>query len=177
MATASVPASSLAPRSYSPHAIHVLRTAQLNNSTLSRMADQKASILMGATFVVFSLSVGRTLSAGLSVPMIVLGMFAFASTVCAVAAVMPSVGARPSAPGGINRLFFGHYALLDEAEWTEGILDELQTDERAFRLMLHDIYQHGRLLLNRKYRYLGYAYKVFVAGLIVTLIAFALEKL
>ena len=43
--------------------------------------------------------------------------------------------------------------------------------------MLHDIHQHGSMLLHRKYRFLGYAYRVFVAGLILTLIAFAAEKL
>jgi hypothetical protein len=163
-------------REYSMHAIHLLRTAQLNNMTLSRMADQKASILMGATFVVFSLTIGRTVAGALSAPLIVLGVFAFASSLCAVAAVMPSVGALPSDPKAANRLFFGHYALLDEGEWTESILDELQTDEGTFRTMLHDIHQHGRTLLNRKYRYLGYAYRTFVIGLILTLVAFAIER-
>jgi hypothetical protein len=174
MATASAPEP--AAREFSPNAIHLLRTAQLNNTTLSRMADQKASILMGATFVVFSLTVGRTLSAGLSFPLIVLGVFAFASTLCAVAAVMPSVGAPPPASDRANRLFFGHFGRMDEAEWTEGMLDDLETDERMFRVILHDIHQHGRMLLERKYRYLGYAYRVFVAGLILTLVAFAAEK-
>jgi hypothetical protein len=31
-------------------------------------------------------------------------------------------------------------------------------------------------LLNRKYRYLGYAYRTFVIGLILTLVAFAIER-
>jgi hypothetical protein len=175
MATASAP--QIATRVYSPNAIHLLRTAQLNNVALSRMADQKASILMGATFVVFSLTVGRTLSGVLSYPLLVLGAFAFASTLCAVAAVMPSVGAPPLTPENQNRLFFGHFARLDEAEWSEGVLDALQTDDGTFRLMLHDIHQHGSMLLHRKYRYLGYAYRVFVAGLILTLVAFAVEQL
>jgi hypothetical protein len=174
MATASAP--NTAARAYSPNAIHLVRNAQINNVTLSRMADQKASILMGATFVVFSLTVGRTLSAGLSYPLIVLGAFAFASTLCAVAAVMPSVDRAPAAGEQVNRLFFGHFGSLDEGEWIEGILDDLETDERVFRLMLHDIHQHGKVLLERKYRYLGYAYRVFVAGLILTLVAFAAEK-
>jgi len=175
MATAS--ASKTTARQYSPNAIHLVRNAQINNVTLSRMADQKASILMGATFVVFSLTVGRTLSAGLSFPLIVLGVFAFASSLCAVAAVMPSVEAPPPTGGGLNRLFFGHFGAMDEAEWTEGMLDDLETDERLFRVMLHDIHQHGRMLLTRKYRYLGYAYRVFVAGLVLTLVAFAAERL
>ncbi|HSQ96837.1 MAG TPA: Pycsar system effector family protein [Croceibacterium sp.] len=175
MATA--PAPKIAARKYSPDAIHLLRTAQLNNVALSRMADQKASILMGATFVVFSLTVGRTLSGALSYPLLLLGGFAFASTLCAVAAVMPSLGAPAKTAEGMNRLFFGHFARLDEAEWTESVLDDLQTDEGTFRMMLHDIHQHGSMLLHRKYRFLGYAYRVFVAGLILTLVAFAVEKL
>ena len=44
---------------YSVQAIHALRTAQNNTLRLSQMADQKASILMGATFLVFSIAVGR----------------------------------------------------------------------------------------------------------------------
>ena len=160
---------------YSVNAIHMLRTVQTNSLRLAQMADQKASILMGAAFVVFSLTLGRTVAVGLSYPLIVLGVFAFASTLCAVAAVMPFVAAPP-AGDQVNRLFFGHFGTMDEAEWTEGMLDELESDERLFRLMLHDIHQHGKVLLERKYRYLGYAYRVFVAGLVLTLIAFAAER-
>ena len=178
MATASVPDGTpdkRTGRAYSAQSIHLLRNMQITNVTLSRMADQKASILMGAAFVVFSLTLGRTVAVGLSYPLIVLGVFAFASTLCAVAAVMPFVAA-PHAGDQVNRLFFGHFGTMDEAEWTEGMLDELESDERLFRLMLHDIHQHGKVLLERKYRYLGYAYRVFVAGLVLTLIAFAVER-
>jgi len=41
--------------------------------------------------------------------------------------------------------------------------------------MLHDIYQNGAVLQRRKYRYLGYAYRVFILGLVVTLATFAFE--
>ena len=44
---------------YSNHAIHLMRTAQMSTLKLSQMAAQKASILLGATFLVFSLSVSR----------------------------------------------------------------------------------------------------------------------
>jgi hypothetical protein len=178
MATASAPVDpprTLAERAYSAQAIHLLRNMQINNVTLSRMADQKASILMGAAFVVFSLTLGRTVALGLSYPLIVLGVFAFASTLCAVAAVMPSVDAPPPARDKANRLFFGHFGAMDEVEWTEGMLDDLETDDSVYRLMLHDIHQHGKVLLERKYRYLAYAYRVFVTGLVLTLIAFAAE--
>ena len=32
-------------------------------------------------------------------------------------------------------------------------------------MMLHDVYQNGQVLQRRKYRFLGYAYRMFIAGL------------
>ena len=160
---------------YSPHAIHMLRTVQNNTLKLSQMADQKASILMGATFLVFSIAVGRSLAGELSYALGILAVFAFFSSLSAVMAVLPRLSR--SLPPGVsrNRMFFGHFHDLDEEEWTRDILGELHADEGVFRLMLHDIYQNGQVLQHRKYRYLGYAYRLFVVGLVVTLAAFAVE--
>jgi len=148
---------------------------QNNTLKMSQMADQKASILMGATFVVFSISVSRSLAGELSYALGILAVFAFLSSLCAVMAVLPRLSG--SLPPGVrrNKMFFGHFHDLDEEEWTRDVLGELHADEGVFRLMLHDIYQNGQVLQRRKYRYLGYAYRLFVAGLVVTLMAFAVE--
>ncbi len=160
---------------YSQHAIHMLRTVQNNTLKLSQMADQKASILMGATFLVFSLSVGQAFAGHLPLPLGILAVFAFLSSLCAVLAVLPRLGG--SLPPGVrrNKLFFGHFHDLDEDEWTLDVLGDLRSDEAVFRSMLHDIYQNGQVLQRRKYRFLGYAYRLFVVGLVVTLAAFAIE--
>jgi hypothetical protein len=164
------------PAGYSPHAIHTLRTVQLGTLTLSQMADQKASMLMGASFVVFSIAVGRTLATELAWPLAILGFFAFLSALCAAIAVMPSVAPPPpGSDAARNKLFFGHFSDRDEEEWTREVLGELQTDETTFRLMLHDVYQNGQVLRRRKYRFLGYAYRIFITGLLVTLAAFVVE--
>ena len=160
---------------YSPHAIHLMRTAQLNTLQLSQMADQKASILMGATFLVFSISVSRALTGEMPVSLAVLAVFSFLSSLCAVAAVLPSVGGKRHLPARPNTLFFGHFAHLDEDEWAAGLLAELEDDETVFRTMMHDVYQNGQVLYRRKYRFLAYAYRLFIAGLCVTLAVFVLE--
>ena len=166
-----------APVAYSIQAIHVLRTVQNNTLKLSQMADQKASILMGATFLVFSISLGRSLTVSdLPVALWVLAGFAFLSSLCAVMAVLPSVGkSTPGTASRSNRLFFGHFYDTDEDEWTEEVLAELHSDEAVFRLMLHDIYQNGQVLQRRKYRYLGFAYRLFIVGLVATLVAAVVE--
>lgn len=159
---------------YSPHAVQMLRTVQVNTLSLSQMADQKASILMGATFLVFSIAVSRSLGGELPWSLVVLALFAFLSSLLAVAAVIPSVGKPPQ---GIepNLMFFGHFTEIREEEWTSRVLAELHADEDVFRLMLHDVYQNGQVLQRRKYRYLALAYRTFIAGLIVTLIVFGIE--
>uniref|UniRef100_UPI0040375AA8 Pycsar system effector family protein n=1 Tax=Sphingopyxis sp. TaxID=1908224 RepID=UPI0040375AA8 len=44
-----------------------------------------------------------------------------------------------------------------------------------YETMLRDTYQNGVVLARRKYRYLAYAYRLFVVGLTLTFIAFAVE--
>ncbi len=163
-----------APVAYSPHAIHLVRTTQMQTLQYSQMADQKASILMGASFLVFSIAVSRAFSGHLPVSLAILAGFAFLSSLCAVAAVLPSVSPK-TAPQSANRLFFGHFAGRDESEWTADVLTQLTDDETVFRTMLHDIYQNGQVLARKKYRFLGLAYRLFVVGLVVTVISFAVE--
>lgn len=163
-------------RVFSAHAIHLMRTAQLNGLTHARMADQKASILLGATFLVFSLSITRALTGDMPAALTVLAGFSFASSLCAVMAVLPSVSRpRSERPAKSNLLFFGDFAAQAEEEWTEELLQALENDESVFRTMAHDLYQNGQVLRDKKFRYLSLAYRLFIAGLLATLLVFGVE--
>ena len=162
-------------RSYSANAVHMLRTTQTQTMQLSQMADQKASILMGASFVVFSISVSRSFAGDLPLSLMVLAIFAFLSSLCAVIAILPSA-ARPKGDFTPNLLFFGHFTLRDEQEWVSDVLNRLEDEDAIYRTMLHDIYQNGQVLHRRKYRFLAIAYRFFVAGLIATLATFMVEQ-
>ena len=121
-ATPSLPS----PTGFSNHAIHLVRTSVQMNQTLSQMADQKASILMGATFVVFTIAVGQARGGDIPYSLGVLAMSAFLSALCAVYAVLPSV--RPPKSGPVanpNKLFFGHFTQMDEAEWTDAVIADI----------------------------------------------------
>ena len=160
---------------YSNHAIHLMRTAQMSTLKLSQMADQKASILLGATFLVFSLSVSRALTGQMPVSLMILASFSFASSLCAVMAVLPKVGRPDGKVQNRNLIFFGHYTWMDEDEWTEELLARLETDRTVFETMAHDMYQNGQVLAGKKYRFLALAYKVFMIGLFETLAVFGFE--
>jgi hypothetical protein len=163
------------PATYSVHAIHLVRTAVQANLSLSQMADQKASILMGATFVVFTIAVGQASRGDFSASLLILAFFAFLSAFCAVFAVLPSVR-PPSGPSNdANLMFFGVFSQMSEDEFATSVLSRLGADETVFRTMLRDIYQNGQVLQRKKYRFLGYAYRLFLIGLTVTFIAFLME--
>lgn len=164
-------------REFSSQAIHLLRTSQINTLTLSQMADQKASILIGATFVVFSLAVTRLIGSEVSWSTVALAATAFSSSLCAVLAVLPALGKPPKDPDAFNALFFGHFATLETEEWSAQILDKLEADEDVFKLMLKDVHQNGKVLYRRKYRFLTLAYRIFLSGLALTMAIYVAESL
>lgn len=163
------------PAPLSQQGVHLIRTAQVNTLALSQMADGKANILIGATFVVFSLVVTKVLGDEIQWSVICLAVTAFASTICAVLAITPPTRAKAVPQDQFNPLFFSHFSLESEQEWTENMLARLRDDEQIYRAMLRDLYQDGLVLHRRKYRYLAMAYRIFLGGLGLTLAIFLIE--
>jgi hypothetical protein len=160
-------------KTYPPNAVHMVRTAQLGQLHLSAMADHKASILMGATFVIFTITVGKSQSSTAPLALLILGASAFFSAIFAVIAVLPVTRYRKDAP--LNLLFFGSFTQLGEEEYLDRLTDRLQTEDDIYRTMGRDIYQNGLVLARKKYRFLGFAYRIFLVGLTASFIAFLVE--
>ena len=158
---------------FPPNAVHVLRTAQQAHLTLSQMADQKANMLLAATFVVFTIALGQARDTAHELPLLILGAGAFCSAVLAIFAVMPTGHRRRSAP--VNLLFFGSFQDMSEEDYVARTLAAVQSDECYLAIMARDIYQSGRVLARKKYRLLGYAYRVFLLGISGSFIAFLFD--
>lgn len=163
----------VAGRDFPVNAIHVVRTTQQIHVQLSAMADQKANMLLAATFVIFTITIGQSRGANPPIPLMILGATAFFAAVFAILAVLPVTRYRPGAR--INLLFFGSFSQLPEDEYLDRMTEELLTDERAYRMMARDIYQNGVVLARKKYRLLGYAYRIFLGGLTLSFIAFIIQ--
>lgn len=152
-------------------ATHLARTTQTVHITLSQMADQKASILMGAAFVTFTLAIGQARNGSTSVALVVLAAFAFFAAGLAVLAIVPSTrGGRR-----VNLLFFGSFVQLDEDDYVARMLEVLRTDEAVYTAMARDTYRNGVVLARRKYRLLAWAYRTFLAGLTASFVTFIAE--
>ena len=161
----------LGPPAPTANAFQMLRGTQAVHYQLSQMADQKASILMGATFVTFTIMVNSAKGGAIPpLPLLILGSFAFVAAVLAVMAVLPSTRSSETMPH--NLLFFGSFVRFAQADYVEQIVELSRSDEAVARTMATDIYQHGRVLAGKKYRLLGYAYRTFLTGLIVSATVF-----
>ena len=154
------------------NAIHLLRTMQQHHVTLSAMADQKASIIIGVNSVVFALVVKEATT---NPALLVLAASSGLAAVLCMLAVLPKLGGGngPAAPP--NLLFFVGFTQLSEADWIDW-LERTNADDHAIQVaMARDVYQLGQVLAQKKYKYLGLGYRVIIGGLIATFVVFLLQ--
>ena len=152
--------------------VNMLRTAQQHHVQLSSMADQKASILIGVNSVVFALVVREP--SAMSLPLLVLAATSSLAAMLCMLAVVPMVGGRRVSQTSLtpNLLFFGVFTNWSEEEFQQRMHDIMVDDEEMRRAMIRDMYQLGLILRHKKYRFLGYGYRVFMVGLAATFLAF-----
>jgi hypothetical protein len=160
-----------------PKEVHNLVIAAYEgNWNLSEMADNKASILMGASFVVFSLSIGDVATGKASFPLLVLTLFSFAATVLGVLTVRPNrLRKFKLDPNNVNIMFFGSYANISREEYVEQMMKVLTSEEEVYKRLARDVYDHGCILRADKYRWLYWSYTLFLVGLVVTFASLLLK--
>ncbi len=160
-------------RKFGGDAIQAIRTASQAHYHLSAMADRKASMLMGASFVVFTISVSQASVRGqLPLALLVLGVTAFLSALFAAIAVMPAILGGPKYQGQRNLMFFGGFADMSEDEYVGEMMDRLADQPRFLEMVARDVYQNGQVLAHKKYRLLKVAYSIFIVGLVASVVAF-----
>lgn len=157
------------------NAIHLIRTMQAHHVTLSAMADQKANIIIGVNSVIFALVVKE---AAHNPALLVLAASSGLAAVLCMLAVLPALGGgkKRQAPPP-NLLFFAGFTRLSEAEWIDW-LERTNSNDHAIQMaMARDVYQLGQVLAQKKYKYLGWGYRVFIGGLIATFAVFLAQTL
>ena len=155
-----------------PKEVHnLLVAANATNITLSGMADTKASILMGASFVVFSMSIGALAEGKASIPLLVLTLFSFVATVFGVLTVRPNkmpVAKVPIPAEKINILFFGSYTNARREDYIDEMMKVLSSEEETYRRLTADLYDHGKVLRDDKFSWLYWSFTLFLVGMFMT---------
>ena len=155
-----------------PKEVHnLLVAAYEGNLAMSEMADNKASILMGASFVVFSLSIGDIAEGKANLALLILTIFSFVATVFGVLTIRPN-RMRPSKipipPEKINVLFFGSYANAKREDYISEMLRVLSSEEETYRRLTADLYDHGKVLRDDKFSWLYWSFTLFLIGMVAT---------
>ena len=144
--------------------IQILRSIQHHQVQLSATADQKASILIAASFIVLTIIFGQMEATNPSLTLFVLGVFTFTSAILATLAVMPRCRPQPGRTHRMNLFFFGTFAQLSEREFSEAVMELLEDERNSVEAVIRDIYQQGTDLFLKKHRYLAWSYRALLAG-------------
>ncbi|WP_354680773.1 Pycsar system effector family protein, partial [Mariniflexile fucanivorans] len=74
----------------------------------------------------------------------------------------------------VNLLFFGNFHKMTLPDFEEGITQVMNDKDYLYGSMTKDLYFLGKVL-DRKYRILRWTYSIFMIGIIVSVIAFAVS--
>lgn len=161
------------------------RTVFRNHIHLSAIADNKAHIMISVNAILISVLISFASYRNLAetrpvilLPVVIFLITGLASLVSAVLAAWPRVtgsgnGRHSNQP---NIAFFGSFVRLPKETFTRLLAKNLHDSSLLYENLTHDLYALG-LVLDKKYRYLSISYKVFISGLLATVIAFLLSLL
>jgi predicted metal-dependent HD superfamily phosphohydrolase len=161
----------------------VFRIVAQNQNNLSGMADSKANILISVNSIILSIIISALSTKiqenpNLLIPVIMLVL------VCVTAIVFSILATRPNVTHGTfteddirkkktNLLFFGNFYKMSLTDYDWAMQEMLADKDYLYSSIAKDNYFLG-VVLARKYRFLRYAYNIFMYGLVITMLAFAI---
>lgn len=166
----------------------MFRVALKNHITLSDIADTKANILLSVNAIIISVALSGLLpkldnpsNTYLVTPTLIFLGF---TVVCIILSVLAT---RPNVTKGkftkedldnkkVNILFFGNFHQMKLEEFDDAMQDVMEDKRYLYGSLTKDLYYLG-LVLNRKYNLLRVTYTVFMVGIIVSVLAFAISFL
>jgi predicted metal-dependent HD superfamily phosphohydrolase len=162
------------------------RTTYRTHINLSQMADNKANIMLSINAIVISIAVPQLLPKFETYPHLLIPTIMLLVT-CVVAIVLATLATRPKITEGrfsrediekrkANLLFFGNFYEMKLEDFQWGMMEMIKDKDFLYSSMTKDIYFLG-VVLAKKYRYLSHCYAVFMYGMIISVIAFALSIL
>lgn len=161
----------------------VFRIMAQNQNNLSGMADSKANILISVNSIILSIVISTMFAQLEKTPNLMIPVILLVS-VCVAAIVFAILATRPNTNHGkfteddiknkrTNLLFFGNFFRMNLHDYDWAMQEMLSDKDYLYSSVVKDNYFLG-VVLAKKYRFLRIAYNVFMWGLIITIIAFAI---
>lgn len=161
------------------------RVTLRNHIKLSDIADTKANILLSVNAIIISLALANLIpkldnpsNDYLIYPTFIFIFFSIISMIMSILATKPNVTSGEFTDEDVktkkvNLLFFGnfHKMNLDKYQWA--IKEVIKDQDYIYSSLTKDLYYLGKVL-ERKYRLLRWTYTVFMVGMILSVIVFAI---
>lgn len=164
----------------------MLRVTSKNHLMLSEIADRKANILISVNSIIISVILSvllrkLTTETYLIIPTILFLLSAVATIVLSIMVTRPKVSSGSFTMEAvkekkINLLFFGNFYKATYEEYDEAMRQMMMDTDYLYGSLIKDIYYLGSVL-GRKYKLIRLAFNVFMVGIIVSVIAFAIATL
>ena len=161
----------------------MLRLTSQNHFHLSDMADSKANILISVNAIIISVILGVLMrkleeSPYLAIPTLIFLAVSLATIIVSIIATRPKITGGTFTSQDIldkktNLLFFGNFYKASYDEYNTAMRKMMSDTDYLYGSLIKDIYTLGTVL-GRKYKLVRLAYNIFMIGLIVSVIAFAI---
>lgn len=169
----------------SDRSVDTLFRVTLNNHTrLSDIADSKANILLSVNAIIISVCLSVLVpkldtpkNAHLIIPSFVLLLSSVLTIIFAILSTKPNVTktnftAQDVTDRKVNLLFFGNFHQMIFNDYHTAMKDLIKDRDYIYDSMVKDLYFLGKVL-DRKYKLLSITYKIFMAGIIISVLSFA----
>jgi predicted metal-dependent HD superfamily phosphohydrolase len=164
----------------------MFRISSNNHQRLSDMADNKAHIMITVNSIILSVLLSVLLRKLDEYPHLVLPAMLLL-VVCVATMVLSILATRPKIPEGtfsrqdiedkkVNLLFFGNFYRMDLSDYAWGMEQVMNDRDFLYGSLIRDLHAQG-VVLGKKYKLLRVAYNIFMFGLIIAVLAFALATL
>lgn len=161
----------------------MLRLTSENHLKLSDMADTKANILISVNAIIISVILGVLLRKlqeedNLIIPTIIFLIVSVTTIVISILATRPKISegrftSEDIAAKKTNLLFFGNFHKATYEDYNAAMRELMLDTDYLYGSLIKDIYYLG-VVLGRKYKLIRLAYNVFMIGIVVSVIAFAI---
>lgn len=163
----------------------LFRVTLRNHLTLSDIADTKANILLSVNAIIISLVLSNLITkldnpsnTYLIYPTVIFVVFSVASMVMAVLATRPNVTSGEFTKEDVknkkvNLLFFGNFHKMKLPDYEWAIQELVKDKEYIYTSLTKDLYFLG-LVLSRKYSILRWTYTIFMIGIVISVMSFAI---
>jgi hypothetical protein len=161
----------------------MFRNVMRTHVSFSSMADNKANIMISVNTLLITAIIAvlaRKLDANphLIIPTAILTIFSLVTLIFAVIVTRPKITDGRFTKEDIeqkraNLLFFGNFFNVNLEDFTWGMEEMMKDRDYLYGSMIKDFYYLGQVL-GKKYKYLRICYTIFMYGIIISVIAFAI---